>query len=589
MKIETGLLPRIVLQRSRRDLSNAAFTGAAKATGPVQARVSQSGRTVRDAGQTADSTTVKDVLVGDVWIVAGQSNAQGCGLLKNAIKSQPNVRAFYMDDRWRPAKDPIHNMWACVDQIHRDLAAGPLAVDKIRGVGPGVAFAQRMQQNTGVPQGIIAAAHGGTSMEQWDPRKKKLGTRSLYGATIRRFIKNGGKLAGIVWYQGESDALDNTADIYTANMKRLIRSFRRDLADPNLPFVLVQLTSVCGHTDRAKHWNAIQEQQRLLPNTVKRCATVPSIDLPLDDTIHVGGVGQHVLGKRLADAMHVITAPRAAGKPPIALKKISTIRNELMGWADIIVEFDHVVGDLRCGGHRATGFDISDGEHGGHIYDTILDRNRAIVRTDLSHTGLSSMHLHYGRGTFPFCNITDAADRSLPVFGPIRIGKPRALSPFITELRISRVFAGAGDLTTLKRPHPDPAMRWRVRNFADTFCDAQAEFGPTSDDQLMYFACRLHCDEPMKLAAGLGYDGPVKFWVDGKLKFHDPAGTNPAVEDRAVIPFAASKGNHEVIFALGSNNGCAWGIMLRFERTDVTAAQLRQQPARYKMPRIFAT
>jgi hypothetical protein len=29
----------------------------------------------------------------------------------------------------------------------------------------------------------------------------------------------------------------------------------------------------------------------------------------------------------------------------------------------------------------------------------------------------------------PYCNITDAADRSLPVFGPLPVGASRALLP----------------------------------------------------------------------------------------------------------------------------------------------------------------
>ena len=37
----------------------------------------------------------------------------------------------------------------------------------------------------------------------------------------------------------------------------------------------------------------------------------------------------------------------------------------------------------------------------------------------------------------------------------------------------------------------------------------------------------------MSLALRLGYDGPVKVWVDGTPVFHDPAGSNPARIDAA--------------------------------------------------------
>lgn len=624
MKIETGLFNQIVLQRTRRDVSDAAFTGTCKTTGPVQARVTRNGRTVRGfggakvgqaqrgrfsgaikglkaggpydislcigGGRSAEQVVGKNVLVGDVWIVAGQSNAQGCGLLKDAAKPHPMVRAFYMDDRWRAAKDPIHNMWAAIDPVHPTLAGGPALPNTVTGVGPGVAFGQEMHRRTGVPQGLLACSHGGTNMAQWDPSLKKLGGESLYGATVRRLVKNGGKIAGVVWYQGESDALDNAVDVYTAKMKRLIRAFRRDAHDVDLPIVVVQLASVCGHSDVPQLWNAIQDQQRRLGLSVKRCAIVPSIDLTLDDTIHISGVSQQVLGRRLAEAMHVLIAGRKAGKPPIALGKVSIRTIGHTGWADIVVEFENVAGALQSGGSRAMGFELVDGEISGHVYDTVLERNRAIVRTDLTSDGMSNMGLYYGFGNHPACNITDAADRSLPMFGPVRVGRLRALTPFQTHFRLSRVFDGAGNLSGLKRPHSARAMGWRDKRFAAGFCDVQTEWRDAAqEDRLIYYACKLQCDEAMKLNACVGYDGPVKMWIDGRLRYQDPDGINPGVEDQGVVPFRAARGEHEVIVALGSNHGMAWGMMLRFERTDVTAAELRRDPAQYVMPRVSAS
>ena len=71
-----------------------------------------------------------------------------------------------------------------------------------------------MHRVTGIPQGIIACADGGTSMQQWDPARKSEGGKSLYGATLRRVQKNGGKVAGVIWYQGESDADPTNAPLY---------------------------------------------------------------------------------------------------------------------------------------------------------------------------------------------------------------------------------------------------------------------------------------------------------------------------------------------------------------------------------------
>jgi hypothetical protein len=72
----------------------------------------------------------------------------------------------------------------------------------------------------------------------------------------------------------------------------------------------------------------------------------------------------------------------------------------------------------------------------------------------------------------------------------------------------------------------------------------------------------------MPLAIWLGYDGPLKVWFDGREVFSDPDGMNPSMPNDAEIGVQATAGAHEVLVALESNNGEAWGIFLRFERTD---------------------
>ncbi len=121
------------------------------------------------------------------------------------------------------------------------------------------------------------------------------------------------------------------------------------------------------------------------------------------------------------------------------------------------------------------------------------------------------------------------------------------------------------------------------------FCDLHLELGALAlRDTLVFFAGRLQYAEPMMLAARLGYDGPVKLWLDRKQLFHDPAGTNPGTPDRAYVPFHAGVGCHDVVVALGSNQGRAWGICLRFKRLDVSRQLLRQGPDFYRMPDLSA-
>lgn len=622
MEIISGLFDNMVLQRGPRNVSEAAISGRASGPGHLVVRAMRGRRpvpgwsaraigrvlrgqfkavlsglptggpytillTVLRRDRVLDQLMVKNVLVGDVWLAAGQSNMQGCGLITHAPKRIPMVRAFFMDDRWDVAKDPIHNMWACVDQVHVDLCGGLRpAVNTTHGLGPAVAFGQELHRRTRVPQGILACAHGGTSMSQWDPARKGEGGKSLYGAMIRRLVRNGGKAAGMIWYQGESDANADAAPLYSGRMKQFVQALRRDSKCPGLSVAVVQLSRYIGQSFPAHHWNSIQDQQRRLAEQIPNLAVVPAVDLTLEDLIHVGGEDMNRLGRRLAQAMHAMTGGRKAGKPPIRIRRIYTEIGKPQGVVNVVIEFDRVHGRL-ISGCRPVGFEVTDSTGLSHVFDTVLDRSRVVLRTTCGLGVMNDRYVHYGLGLNPACNITDEADRSLPVFGPLPVsGRLRALTPFVQSIRVTQPLpAGAGDLTGLAYPEQPDALPWRKMDFPTRFCDLHLELGKLSpQDLIVYFGCRLQVPEAMNLAACVGYDGPVKVWIDRQEIFHDPKGTNPAWEDRAAVKFQAGAGDHEVLIGLGTNQCRAWGIFLRFERLGLSPKVLAGGPENYRMP-----
>lgn len=628
MKIEKGLFDNMVLQRNVRNVCEAEFYGTSEGAGTILATISRDGRLIKGfqkiavgrvrsgkckgrisglpaggpytvlltvqnrRGEASDKLVVKNVLVGDVWVAAGQSNMQGCGYLKDAPKPHPMVRAFYMDDRWAVAKEPIHNLWECVDDVHVDLGVvRGQSPYPFTGTGPAVAFAQEMHKRTGVPQGVIACAHGGTSMAQWDPALKTMKGKSLYGAMLRRVDKNGGKIAGIIWYQGESDAAEGVVSLYTERMIKLIRSCRRDLKNPKLPFVAVQLGRFVGVGFCAAHWNSIQDQQYRLLKRLKKIAVVPAIDLSLDDTIHIAGRDQIRLGARLAYAMDSLIRGKKSGRPPIQFKKIETRPIPPNNYTEIRVSFDNVAGSFRTPGNaRPSGFAIGDPVPDSFIYDASVSRDTVILRTNMFCGGIEGKFLYHGYGTDPYCNITDEADRPIPVFGPVRLGDYRALTPMFTKWNVSfpaEIPTGV-DAKLNNLQYPDfSALTWQEMVFPGRFCDMHeqtAQYRPK--DFIIWFSSRVVMSEPMKLAACIGYDGPVKLWVDGKEIFHDPEGVNPAWEDRAKVKFSADAGEHQILLALGSNQCRAWGIFFRLERLDVPLKLRKLEVPPYPMPEL---
>lgn len=157
--------------------------------------------------------------------------------------------------------------------------------------------------------------------------------------------------------------------------------------------------------------------------------------------------------------------------------------------------------------------------------------------------------------------------RPKPPAGPARLPlKP--ITDFVSAPLVSKILPPA-DLAPLAYPRNRKALGLAPRVFPGNFCNRHLELDKAGA-ALVYYAARLRCKTPMRLAMLLGYDGPVKAWLDGREIFFDPKGANPAKMDQARVPFAAARGEHEILVALDSNRGDAWGIFLRFERLDLS-------------------
>ena len=158
-----------------------------------------------------------------------------------------------------------------------------------------------MVEPTGVPVGLVACAHGGTSMEQWDPAKKGEGGNSLYGSMLRQVKLAGGKVKGVLWYQGESDA--NRRGL-RRSIPRVFADFiaavRSDFDQPELPFYFVQIGRFVRGGDPEGLERRAGRPARGSPSGCRTRPSSRSIDLELDDVIHVGTQGLKRAGQRLA-------------------------------------------------------------------------------------------------------------------------------------------------------------------------------------------------------------------------------------------------------------------------------------------------
>lgn len=285
-----------------------------------------------------------------------------------------------------------------------------------KGTGLALPFAKQMVARTGVPIGLVPCAHGGTSMMQWDPKLRANGGDSLYGSLLRTLKVVGGRVAGMLWYQGESDAGGDQPALFTQRFGELIQALREDAGNPNLPFYSVQIGTF-AHPDRTlvSGWNSIQEQQRRIEETIPNTGVVASVDLPLDDLIHIGTEGLKRLGKRLANV--AIGSP-SRGPRPDHLER---------GPGGLRVVFKEGSGKLQAPRTRVAGFSIRNatGEDLCLIYKQVVDpQNPNAVWLGLVSDPPEGAQLWYGHGLAPFCNLTDTEDMAVLVMGPLEIPKP---------------------------------------------------------------------------------------------------------------------------------------------------------------------
>ncbi len=368
--------------------------------------------------------TVSDVFVGDLWLLAGQSNMQGVGNSKGAAPPHPRVKLFAMNDEWRPAEEPLHLLAESRDIVHNPRAQRQeegFRADTTgwtKGAGLGLPFAALVSEATGRPIGLIANAHGGTSMERWSPSERSKGGRSLYGSMYRRFQLLGSPIRGMLWYQGESDANEDAAPLYKERFMAFIEAVREDFGQPELPFYMVQIGRYVSPVNldnprRPDTWDQVQDAQYEIAREMKDVHLVAAVDLPLDDPIHVGTDGLKVLGERLAkraltDVYGVEaykTGPRFAG-----LEAKST------PWGrQLHLRFEGVNGALAANG-RVSGFQVYSDTGAPLCYRQELHPDDAATIVLFIQQDPANGTIWYGHGFNPYCNVRDEAGFALPVF-----------------------------------------------------------------------------------------------------------------------------------------------------------------------------
>ena len=243
------------------------------------------------SAQTGKTILLEDVLIGDVWLCAGQSNMasimKNYPKLQDAIPEMKNnlVRLFKMKHEGAGAPEPVDVVTAD-DALKKSWQ--PLTPEYAAEFSATACFfGQELHElNNGVPVGLLYANRGGTQVNMWlpldamknnpvyaqfldpswpewtaHPQRNPDAIRApshLYNGTIHPLIRY--KIRGAIWYQGESDA--EYAGTYSQMMTDLITTWR-GLWGYEFPFLSVQLAPYGAVTwdNSEESWAWVREAQ----------------------------------------------------------------------------------------------------------------------------------------------------------------------------------------------------------------------------------------------------------------------------------------------------------------------------------------
>ena len=237
---------------------------------------------------------LKDILVGEVWLVSGQSNMQRLlsetdnGEAAIAAANHPLIRLFNVSRQvaFKHAPPPLATWQACSPQSVRQFSAA------------GYYFGVELEKELRVPIGLINSSYGGSQAEAWTPVEYLLASEDLrptvertkiwdeerprvraeYDEALQKWRAEADKaraagarpqpspavpdalreyriassiydgmiapvmpffIRGAIWYQGESN--EARAQQYGVLLPTMIRAWRERWGEGTFPFGIVQL------------------------------------------------------------------------------------------------------------------------------------------------------------------------------------------------------------------------------------------------------------------------------------------------------------------------------------------------------------
>lgn len=321
--------------------------------------------------QGANTLTLRDVVVGEVWLAGGQSNmAMGLGI---ADSSGENIRTADLPLlRFNNARNT--KGWSVCSPAN---AATLSAV--------AFYFGRELQKKLGIPIGMVVRAASGSRVEEWmDPAAAAadpvLNQDTLFSRLYRSHIAPTMPMAirGALWYQGESN--EQTPETYRSRLPAMIRQWRKNWGQGDFPFYIVQLplkNNLQSSPQGDGTWPEIREIQRLAL-ALPRTGLAVALDAGAVGTVHP--LNKYPVGYRLS----LIARALDYGEPGLAYSGPLYESMAIRG-SQIRLRFRHAGGGLVAKGSSTgaggplAGFSIAGAEGRWHWGDARIHGDTVVV------------------------------------------------------------------------------------------------------------------------------------------------------------------------------------------------------------------
>lgn len=419
---------------------------------------SAEGQTMTITQGDTNSVTLDNVRVGEVWLASGQSNMlwrlNQTGD-RNAITSANNPHlSFYHNEPQVHTSPSRYN-----DELKQRLKDGKMYVGSWAVSSPasaprmsavGFYFGRKLQEILGVPVGIIHSSLGGSEMMAWMPTKiasKKyrscLTPKWLESKYMSAWVRgrasfnNSGDskaphpyqptylyktgiqpwknfpIAGVIWYQGESDAEIQDMQQNTALLQDLITGWRAEWKSPELPFLMVQLPRINDNTPLRAYWPEFRHVQAHVADKMQGVDYVVTTDLGSTNS-DVHPPRKLEVGERMAH----LAAAQVYGKDTPAYGP--RVKDMEVADGKLVLSFDHATELKTTDSQPPRHFELAGKNGKYHPADATISGTQIILSSPKVPAPVTA---RYAWATYLTPNLVNEHNLPAAPFSPEKIGK----------------------------------------------------------------------------------------------------------------------------------------------------------------------